>query len=172
MTPKSSSLRTGRVVLAASLLMVTLASFGSQAEGSPSSSARSVSPGPLASCSRPSPIDQAPGLGTPEVIGYGTGARLWGAIMARRFPLVASPDIVKIVWRMTGRGPLKLSAYDGRGRSVRLAWGPDAHGTSNYARPGDEWGAGYVFRRPGCYRLAAQRTQGSADVWLRVSGAA
>ena len=172
MTPKPGSLRTGCVVLSTGLLMVALTSFGSQAEGSSFSSARSTSAGPLASCSRPSPIDQAPGLGTPEVIGPGTGARLWGAIMARRFPLVASPDVVKIVWRMTGRGPLKLSAYDRRGQSVPLAWGPDAHGTSNYARPGDEWGAGYVFRHPGCYRLAAQRTRGSGEVWLRVSGAA
>jgi hypothetical protein len=171
MTPKPVSLCTGRVLLATSLL-VTLTSFGSQAQSSPSPTALSASAGPLASCSRPSPIDRAPGLGTPEVIGRGTGARLWGAIMAPRFPLVASSDVVKIVWRMTGRGPLKLFAYDARGQSVPLAWGPDAHGTSNYARPGNEWGAGYRFRHSGCYRLAAQRTQGSAEVWLRVNGAA
>jgi hypothetical protein len=88
--------------------------------------------------------------------------------MAPRFPLVASPRIVKIVWRMTGSGPLKLAAYDPHGRHIALAWGPEAHGGSNYQRPGEEWGTGYRFRRPGCYHLTARRVEGSADVWLQV----
>ncbi len=63
---------------------------------------------------------------------------------------------------------MRLAEYDERGRRIRLAWGPVVHGASNYARPGDEGGAGYRLRQPGCYRLAARKTKGSGDVWLRV----
>ncbi|HZO79504.1 MAG TPA: hypothetical protein VFB39_15805 [Solirubrobacteraceae bacterium] len=82
----------------------------------------------------------------------------------------AGEDVVKIVWHITGHGPLKLAEYDERGRPIALAWGPEAHGTeaSNYARPGEEWGAGYLFRQPGCYHLTAHRTKGRAEVWLWV----
>ncbi len=114
------------------------------------------------------PVDKAPGDLGPEVLGRGIGAGLRGLIMAPRFPLVASRQVVKIVWHMTGNGPLKLAAYTARGRAVALAWGPEAHGGSNYVRPGDEWGAGYRFSRPGCYRLTARRTAGSGEIWLRV----
>jgi hypothetical protein len=102
------------------------------------------------------------------VPGRGRSARLYGLVMARKLPLVAGPRDVKIVWRMTGSGPLRLAAYDARGRRMPLAWGPEAHGGSTYKRPGDEWGSGYRFARPGCYRLTARRTVGRAEVWLRV----
>jgi hypothetical protein len=72
----------------------------------------------VASCDRPSPIGEAPGGGT-EVTGRGTGAQLRGLIFARGFPLVADSQDVKIVWRMTGSGPLKLAAFDSRGMSHR-----------------------------------------------------
>lgn len=150
------------------VLAATMAGCGAHAKASHSSTARLASYGPLASCSQPSPIDKAPGIGAPEVVGHGTDAGLWGLIQAPRYPLVAGEGVVKIVWRMTGHGPLKLAEYDGHGRRFLLAWGPEVHGGSNYARPGGEWGAGYRFRRPGCYRLTARRTEGSGDVWLRV----
>lgn len=124
--------------------------------------------GPRASCDRPSPIGDGPGPAGLEVRGRGTGARLWGLIMAPPNSLVAGPDATKIVWRMTGSGPLRLAAFDGRGRSIGLAWGPEQHEGSTYRRPGDEWGAGYRFRSPGCYRLTARRDVGRAEVWLRI----
>jgi hypothetical protein len=46
--------------------------------------------------------------------------------------------------------------------------GPEPWGGSTYRWPGDEWGSGYRFRRPGCYRLTANRTAGNAEVWLHV----
>jgi hypothetical protein len=146
---------------------MALAGCGSRGHGSQSSAPRPAVTGPVASCARPSPIGQAPGSIGPEVLGHGTGAQLWGLIFAR-VPLVAGPGVVKVVWRMTGGGPLKLAAYDSRGRRIALAWGPEPHGGSNYRRPGDEWGGGYRFRRPGCYRLTARRTAGRAEAWLRV----
>lgn len=121
-----------------------------------------------ASCDHPSRFDTAPGVGGPEVIGSGSGARLWGLIMARHFPPVASKAIVKIVWRMTGTGKLKHVGYTFHGENIPLAWGPTLHGGSNYTRPGIEWGAGYRFTKPGCYRLIARRARGTAAVWLRI----
>ena len=122
--------------------------------------------GPAASCADPSPI--AVGDQGPEITGRGRGAQLHGLIMVPRYPIAAGRSTVKIVWRMTGRGPLKLAAYDANGRRERLAWGPEEHGGSNYRRPGDEWGSGYRFPHAGCYRLTARRTVGSAEAWLRV----
>lgn len=82
---------------------------------------RTASAVPRGSCDEPSPIGDAPGVGGPEVQGYGTGAQLYGLIMSREFPLTAGPNEVKIVWRMTGSGPLELAAYDPKGKKVPLA---------------------------------------------------
>lgn len=161
----------GRVPLVAAFLAVALAGCGGGGQGSQSSAPRPAVTGPVASCARPSPIGEAPGGGGPEVLGHGTGAQLRGLIMASPFPLVAGPRDVKVVWRMTGSGPLKLAAYDSGGRRIALAWGPEPHGGSTYRRPGEEWGSGYYFRRPGCYRLTARRTEGRGEAWLRVGPA-
>jgi hypothetical protein len=145
---------------AAALALLSLAGCGSATKPAPPALT-----GPAASCSRPSPV--AVGRQGPEITGRGRGAQLHGLIMVPRFPISAGRRTVKIVWRMTGSGPLKLAAYDAHGRKVPLAW-TEPHGGSNYRRPGDEWGSGYHFLRPGCYRLTARRTVGSAEAWLRV----
>src|ERR1035441_9508173 len=46
--------------------------------------------------------------------------------------------------------------------------GPDAHLSSNWDKPGDEWGAGYIFAAPGCWDLRAIRGNATADVWIPV----
>jgi hypothetical protein len=109
-----------------------------------------------------------PSLG-PEVRGTGDDATLYGLIMTQKPMPVRAHEDVKIVWRMTGSGPLRLATVSPEGTAVALRWGPEPHGGSNYKRPGDEWGAGYVFTTPGCWHLRAQRTTGSADVWLEVA---
>jgi hypothetical protein len=40
--------------------------------------------------------------------------------------------------------------------------------SSSWDKPGDEWGAGYVFTEPGCWDLRAIRGHATADVWIRV----
>jgi hypothetical protein len=77
-------------------------------------------------------------------------------------------DQEKIVWRMTGTGMLTLAAISPDGKHHRLAWGPDAHSGSNWDKPGDEWGAGYVFTTPGCWDLRAIRGDAIADAWIQV----
>jgi hypothetical protein len=139
----------------------------------PTSSSTSISTGssrdrPGATrCDPASPITAGP-----EVQGDGTGATLYGLIMTASPVPIKTDEQVKIVWRMTGSGPLQLSIISPQGKPMPLQWGPEAHGSSNYDRPGSEWGAGYLFTEPGCWHLHAQRTVGAADVWLRVRDSA
>src|SRR5580700_10357129 len=103
-----------------------------------------------------------------EVEGTGHGATLWGLLMFPH-PLPARiGDQEKIVWRMTGSGLLTLAAISPDGHRVRLSWGPAFHTSSNFDKPGDEWGAGYVFTESGCWDLRAVRGGATADVWLTV----
>jgi len=95
---------------------------------------------------------------------------MWGLIMVAGpvKPLHVDED-VKIVWRITGAGPLRLATIDPDGRHHALQWGPELHSGSSYDRPGDEWGAGYRFTRPGCWTLRATRGSSSASVWLEIA---
>ncbi|MBE1605462.1 hypothetical protein [Actinopolymorpha pittospori] len=71
---------------------------------------------------------------------------------------------------MTGEGPIELSAIGSDGTRTALTWGPTAHGNvSNFDAPGDEWGAGYRFDSPGCWRLRARRTAGQAEALVFVA---
>jgi hypothetical protein len=104
----------------------------------------------------------------PHVQGTGHSATLWGLLMFPRALPARVGDQEKIVWRMTGTGLLSLPTIGPDGRHHRLAWGPAAHLGSNWDKPGDEWGAGYVFTSPGCWDLRAIRGHATADVWIRV----
>ncbi|MCW2646394.1 MAG: hypothetical protein JWP07_2503 [Pseudonocardiales bacterium] len=119
-------------------------------------------------CEPPSPITR--GAGFPEVEGSSTKIQLWGLIMAERAdkPLRVNEQ-VKIVWRITGSGELRLTSIAPDGRTQPLQWGPDMHLSSTYARPGEEWGGGYLFTQPGCWDLHANRGDATADVWLNVA---
>ena len=78
---------------------------------------------------------------------------------------------LKLVTRITGSGDFSARLRDPDGTSHSLAWGPKDHfGSSNYARPGDEWGMGLDFDRPGCWNLQLFRGAAHvADFWLPVS---
>jgi hypothetical protein len=104
----------------------------------------------------------------PQVEGTGHGASLWGLLMFPHALPARVGDQEKIVWRMTGTGLLTLQAIAPGGKHHRLAWGPAAHLSSNWDKPGDEWGAGYVFTAPGCWDLRAIRGKATADVWISV----
>lgn len=106
--------------------------------------------------------------GFPEVEGTGHGVSLWGLLMFVHPGLARVGDQEKMVWRMTGSGLLRLAVIGPAGTRGRLAWGPAPHEGSNWDKPGQEWGAGYVFTRPGCWDLRAVRGRATADVWLRV----
>ena len=103
-----------------------------------------------------------------QVEGTGHSVTLWGLLMFPHALPARVGDQEKIVWRMTGTGLLTLEAIGPGGKHHRLAWGPDAHLGSNWDKPGDEWGAGYIFTAPGCWDLRAIRGNATADVWIRV----
>ncbi|RVX47750.1 hypothetical protein EDD27_10699 [Nonomuraea polychroma] len=108
------------------------------------------------------------GQGFPEVRGTAKGAELWGLLFAKGPPPLPRGAEVKIVWRMTGEGPLQVKAELPDGTRARLAWGPEQHDGSSWRRPGQEWGTGFVFPKPGCWKIELTRTRGSGHAWLLV----
>jgi hypothetical protein len=121
-----------------------------------------------ARCRPPSPAKPwrpaGGGTGLTEVHGTARGAELWGLVFAP-VPLPVGQE-VKIVWRMTGDGPLQSSVTRSNGTPARRTFGPEEHGGSTWDRPGQEWGTGFVFSKAGCWNFHLARTSGVGDVWL------
>jgi hypothetical protein len=115
-------------------------------------------------CQPASPIAGA------EVMGTAPGGSLYGLLFAGEPPVVVAGQQVKIVWRMTGTGALTASAHSGD-TAAQLTFGPEAHGGSNYVRPGDEWGTGWIFPTPGCWDVHLARGTLDGHVWLQVQAA-
>ena len=82
-------------------------------------------------------------------------------------PLRQSPQ-VKVVWRVTGTGPLMVRSIAPNGDERPLAFGPDPHGTSTFNQPGDEWGTGFAFDREGCWTVYLSRADGTAAAYFVV----
>jgi hypothetical protein len=117
-------------------------------------------------CQPSSPVAQSP-MGM-ETQGTGSGATLWALLF--NYPIYAREN-VKIVWRMTGSGPFQLVARGPHAAQLAPTWGPEKHLSSNWMRPGEEWGTGFNFLTPGCWDLHATRDTASGDVWLVVQQA-
>lgn len=76
----------------------------------------------------------------------------------------------KIVVRATGSGELRAVAASPTGsRHVPTAVVP--HLSSNFDRPGDEWGLFFTFDQPGCWRIELDRAGLRGFITLRVLGA-
>ena len=73
---------------------------------------------------------------------------------------------VKIVWRMTGSGPLRLLAYGPAGERLAPIWGPERHLGGNFIHRGDEWGAGFRLPSAGCWKLRATRKTLAGAIWI------
>jgi len=100
-----------------------------------------------------------------EVRGVSRDAEVWGLLFMEA-PFARGRE-VKIVWRMTGEGPLRVSAVLPGGKRTQPIWLED-HGGSTWQRPGYEWGTGWKFPKAGCWKIELTRTRGSGHVWLRV----
>lgn len=74
----------------------------------------------------------------------------------------------KLVLRMTGSGELSAAAIGPKERRIR-ADEVVPHPSSNFNRPGDEWGVFYSFDRPGCWQLVFERSniRGLIDIAVR-----
>jgi hypothetical protein len=103
-----------------------------------------------------------------EIPGRASSATLW-ALAFNDHPFVAGQE-VKIVWRMTGVGPLSLSGTNlDTGQKVGPLRGAEPHMSSTWRRPGDEWGSVWVFPTQGCWRLTATRSIGDGSITVTVS---
>src|SRR5450755_65841 len=159
-------------LICCSLILMLLAACSTNSPVSSSvtkgSSPIAVQGAPLGApgCQPPSPIHAASSQGLPETQGTAMGAQLWALFFAG-MPIHPKQEI-KIVWRMTGSGSFHLSTHGPHGMSARPTFGPEEHGSSNWNRPGDEWGSGFIFPVAGCWNLHATRGTASGDVWLMV----
>ena len=91
-----------------------------------------------------------------EVQGTATSGEFW-ALVEGIIPTTAN-DGAKIIWKMSGDVGGNLSLLAGRERRQPprpYCRGPDAHGGSNWIRPGNEWGAGFIFPHAGCWEIQA-----------------
>jgi hypothetical protein len=119
-------------------------------------------------CSPPSPRSDHDVFGTAE------GAQLWALpFAAPSFGSTATYDGVlaketKIVFRMTSGVPTVFNAVAPDGARVDPVWGPTPHLGSSWNRPGAEWGAGFVFDVPGCWRIHAGGPPAQGDIWIEV----
>ena len=104
-----------------------------------------------------------------EIQGTSRNASLWGLALGPGHIPPRAGDELKIVWRMTGTGPLRVTLRAPNGTVRPLVFGPERHGASNFDRPGDEWGTGFRFGSAGCWHVHLARTDTSGDVWLDVT---
>jgi hypothetical protein len=73
-------------------------------------------------------------------------------------------DQLKVVWRVTGSGPLKIHFTNPAGKRKRLEAGPTIHVSSNFNHPGDEYGTVFGFDEPGCWTIKLSRSNVKATV--------
>jgi hypothetical protein len=121
-------------------------------------------------CRPPSRRTMADGF--PEVEGTSASGSVWALLMPAHPGRLRAGDQEKIVWRVTGGGDLVATAIGPDGQHRSPVWGPEAHLGSNWARPGKEWGTGFVFSTPGCWDLHVRSGATVGDVWLKVAPAA
>ena len=141
---------------------------------SPSTTATQPTPSPAvrptnttvvtANCQHPSPVTTSM-IGQPEVQGTASNnQQLWALLFQ---PMVAKQEL-KIVWRMTGNGDMQIVALGPRGETIKPKW-MQYHGSSNWARPGADWGTGFILPEGGCWDFHASRTDTTGDVWMLVN---
>lgn len=145
-------------------------------------SAKPVAPpaldGPMGAegCAPPSPARPwaPPSTALVEARGTSGDHELWGLVFgglwASSTATIFTRDPAKefkIVWRMTGTGPLRLVATAPSGATTGPVREPTPHG-SNWNRPGDEWGSSFLLPEDGCWRIRASRDSGYGDLWIVV----
>lgn len=124
--------------------------------------ARAEAP-PVQSCSAASTLR----AGGEEFRAPATRGEVWALPLNHVPPIVGQS--VKIVWRVTGSGPLRVVFRDPTGARHPLEFGPQRHGASTFRRPGQEWGTGFAFDAPGCWTIQVRRTGTSARVGVLVA---
>lgn len=114
---------------------------------------------------RPGCAPASPSSGS-DVFGTAAGTQLW-ALMLSSLDGVVGKD-KKIVFRMTAHVPQVFYAVSPDGRRIDADWF-QVHAGSTWQRPGFEWGAGFTFDAPGCWRIHAGTWPAQGDIWLVVN---
>jgi hypothetical protein len=151
------------VVVVGSLCM--LPAGCSSSSGSRGATATTTATTTVTTCATPTRFG-AEGA-TNELHGSSTGAELWGLALGPGSIPPHPGDELKIVWHMTGTGPLRVVFSGPDGRRHALIFGPEPHASSTYDRPGEEWGTGFRFTAAGCWHVRLIRNI-AVDVWLNV----
>jgi hypothetical protein len=77
-------------------------------------------------------------------------------------------DEAKVIWRSDGSGDFRVVAISPSERKVPPEF-LTPHLSSNWERPGSEWGSGFFrFLEPGCWELRVRHGDASARLWLMV----
>ena len=137
--------------------------------------------GPLGTvdCAPASPRNtKVAGTGPFEVFGTAAGAQFWALLFLPPGTTWASETEaeleglvgkeMKIVFRLTSGIPTNFFAVMPGASRVNPNWKSRMHTGSNWARPGSEWGAGFVFPRTGCWRIHAGSPPVQADLTLLI----
>jgi hypothetical protein len=75
----------------------------------------------------------------------------------------------KIVWRIDGVGKqFDIQAQHEDGTIIHPIWGPEYHTSSNWDRPGSEWGTGFNFPEAGCWTLTVTLGDTTGEIYLDV----
>ena len=165
---KTALLQVAMAALSVIVLLGALASCTARSTGRPpaDSSAKTSSPSTdgAAGCKPNSPSQGSEIRGTTD---RPAGSAYLFVDGARPTHIEASKKSVKLILRMTGAGPLSVSVVDPSGTAQVLDWGPEPHTSSNFDRPGDEWGLGVTFDKPGCWQLSFSRNE-NANFWISI----
>jgi hypothetical protein len=102
---------------------------------------------------------------------YGTTQRgtMWAWFMGDYPPRSGVED--KTIWRFDGPhvfGTPTFALIGPRSRRGHLNWGPAAHGSSTWNRPGVEFGTGLLFPAAGCWDVHITLDQLAGDVYVVV----
>lgn len=108
--------------------------------------------------------------GMPEIKGaMKSDGDVWALLF---FDEARAEQNVKIVWRIrsTGTGKsFEIRAQHIDGTVISPIWGPEYHSSSNWERPGDEWGTGFNFPKPGCWTLTISSAATVGEIRIEVA---
>jgi hypothetical protein len=135
----------------------------------PTSNPVAITPTATQPACQPS-VTQTSNTSFPEIRGtMKTDGELWALLF---FNEAHAKQDEKIVWRISGTGGnLTILARNEAGKVISPVWGPEYHGSSNWDRPGDEWGTGFNFPEAGCWTLTVTYGPTIGEISLDVLGA-
>lgn len=107
-----------------------------------------------------------PGL---EVRAASATLETW-ALLYEASPWTAGQE-VKVVWRSTGAGDFEVVAVGPQSQQVEPVSGPEEHVSSNWVKPGEEWGTFFRLDEPGEWVLRVNRGPNTASLPITVIAA-